>query len=380
MFRNDISPAMARYAQIEAGLNQGKDPVGNGALKGIEAAKSSLSLSPLLRRPPPVARAISGGAAAFQPPAPGTGRAGMLQSIAQAMGPAMQEYYKEMDTRQALELEMAAREQKQQNELAEQAYRQSVLGETSRHHQAMEQHARNTEGRLSKEERQAAQIEELQAGLPQGAVPIMAYGLGTQSELMKDLKSRILSGTKAKNMVEIARQIKAETNKYPDMSTDYARALLHEGKGAPGFMDVMKLKLMDKDKKASLEKVQKLKSKLILNHIEGKSGKLATDMLKTFISNISPGYELGKEAIDKISDDIIEEYQPIYRDAHVAREAIKGRYYVPPHLQDMEELPPEESNPISDRLQNIRTKFPQFSNPAQFPDEVVLKWAESRGI
>lgn len=137
---NTISPAIDKYVQTEEFLNRGKDPVGDGALKGIEAAKSSLSLSPILRRPPPVARAISGGAAAFQPPTPGAGSAGMLQSIAQAMGPAMQEYYKELDTRQALQMHMAEAEQKQQNQLAEQMYRQSHLQEQIRHNQANERH------------------------------------------------------------------------------------------------------------------------------------------------------------------------------------------------------------------------------------------------
>ncbi len=134
MFSN-ISPAMTRYAQIEAGLNQGQDPISNGASKGIDAAKSSLNLTPMrINRPSGVGRGIASLAANMKTPQPGTGRAGMLESIANAMGPAMESYYGAQDQNNEIEFKLAEMQQKQLQDAEERQHRKDVLEETKRAH------------------------------------------------------------------------------------------------------------------------------------------------------------------------------------------------------------------------------------------------------
>lgn len=147
-----LSPAIDRYNAIQGALNQQQgDPIGNGAMKGMDAAKSSLSLSPpQMNRATPMARGISSLMGNMQTPQPGTGSAGMLQSIAQAMGPAMQSYYNAQDTDAAIQMKQQEAMQQQEQDLLKMALSQQTrnaqndyhnrhLAETSRHNQAMEQ-------------------------------------------------------------------------------------------------------------------------------------------------------------------------------------------------------------------------------------------------
>lgn len=177
-----LSPAIDRYVATEQMLQQ-QDPVSSGASKGLDAAKMSMSLTPQIRRPSPWGRMMAATGAAMKPPTPGTGTAGMLQSIAQAMGPGMQAYHQAQDTNTAIDMKLMEMMRKQQEDEVERKYRNDVLAETKRYHD-LAIGEKNREQKLAEEAHRKAN-EEIKSGEIVKR-PITTYTKAERDRLMKD--------------------------------------------------------------------------------------------------------------------------------------------------------------------------------------------------
>jgi hypothetical protein len=373
---------MNRYmATQEAIQPQGQDAIGMGAARGIDAARTSLSLTPNISRPSAMARAIGGGAAAFKAPQPGTGQAGMLNSIAQAMGPAMQEYYREMDTRNALEMQMAEAQQKQQNEMMDRDYRQQVLGETSRHHRAIEAE------QYYKRQQEGPQITEEGIDIS-GYTPIPNRG----NALVKinQEKSAMAKALKSLNNIKKHR---AELDSLTKDDTISQSAPYGVGKVSNAIKDFYGRTSSSKDAKKTREITIARKNleretnefRVISETALKGGGALAQGMYDrmTSLGLYPEANDAGDEFYSKVSR-IEEKMVPEYK---ALKYSAKYKKFIDPiefekmHGTPEEELADEVSGvkkPVS--ISEIRKRYPQFADPNQFPDAAILEFGQQPGI
>src|SRR5271154_7097848 len=327
-----ISPAMNRYMATQQAIQpQGQDAIGQGAARGIDAARTSLSMTPNISRPSAMARAIGGGAAAFKAPQPGTGQAGMLNSIAQAMGPAMQEYYREMDTRNALEMQMAEAQQKQQNEMMDRDYRQQVLGETSRHHRAME-HYHESRNPVVLESPRRAQL--MQAGiLPANAGPLFEEMKSDERKIrQKELSERKNRYIPAEENINNFKQADVIFKEHPNLWRNPQVILAAAEK--PGLANQFFSSFSAKDK-AAAQKLSKLMGDIALNEIKKFPG-VKTDLVKkTIMKTLADGFTT-PEAWELIRDKNIKKNERTLIDSKMAHEAWNNRYDIPEYLGENE--------------------------------------------
>ena len=328
-----LSPAIDRYMQTEQALQQQSDPINAGAMKGIDAAKSSMSLTPMIKRPSPWGRMMSSTAANVRTPEPGTGRAGMLQSIAQAMGPGMQAYYNAEDQNNAIEMQLAQMQHKQMEAEQERAFRQRQLDETRRYHDLVI-------GEKNREQKaQEDALKEVNEANPNDVIrrPITSYTKAERGKYM----SFALEKLKTKNAVEstlreaedIAKLVSDNPHLYGS-----ARAILTAPDSSEGIFGALKsatknASLSKKDRHA-LEMLAKKQLKLVQNQILSAKGSNPTNMYKEVLMHSSPDARFLPETINAILEDIRKEYSPMLQDIHDAQELIgKGVVVVRPAYQ-----------------------------------------------
>jgi len=234
-FTRFMTPAMQKmfYTQMMANQGQGNEaqqtpqlqpltpptntlslnPTGKGAAAAIEAARTSMALSPGQQKKA-LGRGLVQFAASRPTPQPGTGFRGALASIAEAMPHAVNAYQNEMDRQELLNLELMKMEQQQEKGQMEKLFalmqRQDQMEETKRHHQMME---KLTEGRqtemnrhhLATEEYQGYNVaqrkkyEELEKKLPPGVEYLDKYPLNSNTRMFweKTIKKQIEEGDEA---------------------------------------------------------------------------------------------------------------------------------------------------------------------------------------
>ena len=369
---------MNRYmATQEAIQPQGQDAIGQGAARGIDAARTSLSLTPNISRPSAMARAIGGGAAAFKAPQPGTGQAGMLNSIAQAMGPAMQEYYKEIDTRNALQMQMAEAEQEQQNKMMDREYRQQVLGETSRHHRAIEaEHAARMQASRPQFTRDGIDISN-HAPVPKGAMASLnkqKFAFGRFSKEIEDLEKdfKAFDELTKNNMIE--------------PGNPYVGGAVNAAKKAYGYMASGKTAQEVRKETLLRDRIQQKSDKLRVtaeSALKG-GGALAQGMYDRLTSlNL---YPTTNEPADERNQKISAIKKEALSNYGALKDSVQYGVFIDP--AEYENMHPEHESEIKadaevstaiSRADDIRKKFPNLNNPS-IPDDVILKWAESRGL
>jgi hypothetical protein len=342
------NPALAAAMQQQMPQHGGANPLSSGAESAIGAVKQSLQAEPkkgfgsqLLDT---IGRTISNVGVA--------GLRGSNIGVEQELGRLMeaprereQRVFKENSDIMKHLYERALDE-------ADYRLKQQDLQETQRHHNMTERHYRASEARGAKEDREREYVQnktnQLQDKYP-GAIPFEAMTKAEISRVSRELNDLNRNSQGYAKILKNVDELDRIINDYPDLSEWTGRAFITKEGEQPGFWDLQKLKLMDKDKRAAYEKARKIIADMKKHEIKGMSGKVVTDVFKQTIGESLPSLNSTPEALKYVTKSIREDYRPVYQYSREANDMIKGRFVVPMTSSPYEgETPGKTKSGISD--------------------------------
>lgn len=353
-----------------------RNAIAEGAKTGIEAAKRSLEMSEREER-----RALGMALLSFnsQPLQYGDEHRSPLTGINQGFLPAIQAYNQERTNAMGLNYQLMKDQQEaqrhQEDMAMKQQMQQAMLNERRQHHQeALEERRRHHEMQYGRVD------EQIMEG---GRIPLNSLPKQERTAYTKDLLERNNRGKGAYDVMKTAVELKKELDANPTLAASYKTLLLADNPEDPSIWDIIKQQKLSHRDLVSLQKIKKLQARLITQQVQGISGRVATDTMKKYIALTKPGAPLTMEANDQMINEIMSDFEPIYKDSKIAHQAIKGRYYVPYEVADFVENPEQISSPEildssgNEAVQAIRSQYP---GTEKFSDEQIVQWAQSRGL
>lgn len=372
-----------------------QNPIGQGTLLGMQAAKQSIQMDEADKN-----RAMGLGAFNMfsnmgnQNLKYGQRPRDVFQQFSHALPHGVNAYLGEEERAKKLNAQLLARQMEQeQKRRHEQLLLSKMQYEMERAHaKEAEDRAYNKRyldimaGRGRGDTLTSEQEKGLFQGIPEGDVPLKLLGKTERANAVKDMIEMTKAGKPAMHLVKEANALMDILDKYPELSTDLSRAWKPGASKEPSPGDLVRLKSMDQKKRTALDKGEKIIQDLLVSQVKSMKGTSTTDIIKQAIASALPHMGNTAEANKYILKNVVEEFSDTADQARRAQKGLAGQYYTPRRTPEIEESKVDqeiaelerESAPRLESQPSIAELREQFPNSQSLSDEELLRWHKEK--